>query len=200
MVRLFTFALPVLITLTSCRTEVRTVENGDVEVDAPPVSVMPSHANPGDSVEIRAQGFPAEMEVVVGFGLPQSEYDVINEGRTSDRGEYAASVVVPGWADPGRDYVWVVAGPQNRPLAVSDRFTIGAEGDQVDASHVIRGVITDEGVECRAMRDDDGALYTLANAPEWAVPGTRVVVRGSVAEMSFCQQGTTISVADIQRE
>jgi hypothetical protein len=57
------------------------------------------------------------------------------------------------------------------------------------------GTITDEGIECLAMRDRDGRLYTLAGVKRDAyAPGDEVCVRGEVAEMSYCMQGTTISV------
>lgn len=63
----------------------------------------------------------------------------------------------------------------------------------------VEGRITDEGVECPAMRSADNTLYTLAGAPDWVTPGLEVVVTGSVAEMSICQQGTTISVKSVER-
>lgn len=68
---------------------------------------------------------------------------------------------------------------------------------------VVRGVLTDEGVECQALRGDDGILYTLAGVAgkmEGFEVGDRVRVQGTVAEMSFCQQGTTIDVKKIQKD
>lgn len=63
----------------------------------------------------------------------------------------------------------------------------------------ITGVVTDEGVECTAVRDDDGRLYTLAGAGESLRPGDRVEVVGRRAEVSFCMQGTTIEVERLRR-
>jgi hypothetical protein len=63
----------------------------------------------------------------------------------------------------------------------------------------LSGVMTAEGVECPALRGDDGALYTLM--PEAAVaefaPGDRLIVRGTAADASFCQQGTTIEITTV---
>lgn len=65
---------------------------------------------------------------------------------------------------------------------------------------VVRGVLTDEGVECQALRGDDGVLYTLAGRIEGYEVGDRVRVQGTVAEVSICQQGTTIDVKKIQKD
>ena len=61
----------------------------------------------------------------------------------------------------------------------------------------ITGVITNEGVECTALRGDDGRLYTLAGSFGDFEPGERVRVMGRVAQASFCMQGTTIEVRRI---
>ncbi|HEX2223060.1 MAG TPA: DUF5818 domain-containing protein [Thermoanaerobaculia bacterium] len=64
----------------------------------------------------------------------------------------------------------------------------------------VRGVLTDEGVECQALRGDDGILYTLAGRIEGYEVGDRVRVQGTIAEVSTCQQGTTIGVTKIQKD
>ncbi|MBI5190799.1 MAG: hypothetical protein HZA22_09000 [Nitrospirae bacterium] len=66
---------------------------------------------------------------------------------------------------------------------------------QAPGSHVqVTGTLTAEGVECQALRGDDGTLYTITRRPEGFKVGDRVQVSGMVAEISFCMQGTTISV------
>lgn len=67
-----------------------------------------------------------------------------------------------------------------------------------DVVHVT-GTLTDEGVECPALRGDDGQLYTLTprDLQGFSV-GDRVRVTGKLAERSFCQQGTTIEVKNIK--
>ena len=63
----------------------------------------------------------------------------------------------------------------------------------------VTGVLTDEGVECPALRGDDGQLYTLnRGATEGFSVGDRVRVVGKVAEISFCGQGTTLEVLSIK--
>ena len=56
-----------------------------------------------------------------------------------------------------------------------------------------------EGVECPAVRGDDGKLYTIAGTDrDKLVPGTKVRITGSVAEVSTCMQGTTINATKIE--
>lgn len=63
----------------------------------------------------------------------------------------------------------------------------------------ITGTLTREGVECPAMRGDDGRLYTLATRGDLGFDsGDRVTVEGTRAEFSFCMQGETIDVARIR--
>lgn len=62
----------------------------------------------------------------------------------------------------------------------------------------VRGTLTNEGVECQALRGDDGELYTLTGDLSGFEDGDRVKVRGTIAEISICQQGTTIEVQSIK--
>jgi len=64
----------------------------------------------------------------------------------------------------------------------------------------VKGKLTDEGVECQAFRSTDGELYTLAGDLNGHQSGDEVVVCGTIAEVSFCQQGTTINVSRIGKE
>ena len=62
----------------------------------------------------------------------------------------------------------------------------------------VTGTLSKEGVECPALRGDDGKLYSLTPASLASFgPGDRVHVEGTVAEISTCMQGTTIAVTAI---
>ncbi|MGZ8866790.1 MAG: DUF5818 domain-containing protein [Thermoanaerobaculia bacterium] len=64
---------------------------------------------------------------------------------------------------------------------------------------IITGTVTGEGVECPAVRTEDGKLYTIATAERGKLkPGVRVRITGEIAEMSMCQQGITISAERIE--
>jgi hypothetical protein len=62
----------------------------------------------------------------------------------------------------------------------------------------LRGTLTGEGVECQALRATDGKLYTLTGNLHGLTVGDKVRVVGSVAEVSTCQQGTTLVVEQIR--
>ena len=67
-------------------------------------------------------------------------------------------------------------------------------GESLGRTIVLKGVLTDEGVECQAFRTDAGELYTLVGDLRGFQVGDRVCVAGTIAEFSFCQQGLTIVV------
>ena len=71
-----------------------------------------------------------------------------------------------------------------------------ADNDSV--SITIVGRLTSEGVECQALRGDDGQLYTLLGGDLGNLPvDARVSVIGERVEFSTCQQGITIRVRSI---
>ena len=71
------------------------------------------------------------------------------------------------------------------------------QGDE-NRSIRVTGVLTDEGAECPVLRGDDGKLYTLTPRDlQGFQVGDRVAVMGKVAEISFCNQGTTLEVQKI---
>ena len=70
------------------------------------------------------------------------------------------------------------------------------------AKTVVIGVLTDEGVECRAMRQDrTRKLFTLVPRSKLTgfKTGERVRVTGTIQQFSICQQGTTIAISTIVR-
>ncbi len=63
-----------------------------------------------------------------------------------------------------------------------------------------KGVLTDEGVECQAFRSDEGELFTLLGDLGGFSDGDKVVVCGTIADISFCMQGTTLVVSYIGKK
>jgi hypothetical protein len=59
---------------------------------------------------------------------------------------------------------------------------------------VIRGRLTEEGVECPTLRDRNGVLYSLSGSLGDYKAGDRVCVKGRKLEQSVCQKGVTLSV------
>lgn len=150
----------------------------------------------GSEVRIEGTGFPPGSEVQVGFGPPQSEYDVLETARADASGEVSTTIAVPSWAESDRRYVFVLAAPGNDPRVVPETFHVTAG----DGTVRVEGEVTEAGVECPAVRAPDGTIYTLAGGDtEGLQPGDRVVVRGTVAEMSICMQGITLDVSSVER-
>ena len=63
---------------------------------------------------------------------------------------------------------------------------------------MLTGTLTDEGVECPAMRGDDGKLYTLVGDLAGYKTGDHVIVTGEFMLISKCMQGQTIRLKTIQ--
>jgi hypothetical protein len=61
----------------------------------------------------------------------------------------------------------------------------------------VAGTVTTEGVECLALRGDDGQLYTLIGDLAGASIGDEICVEGQLVEISICQQGTTLNVENV---
>ena len=64
----------------------------------------------------------------------------------------------------------------------------------------VQGELTNAGVECRAMRADNGSVYTLLGDLKGFKAGDRVAVEGTPVQISFCMQGTTLQVTQITRK
>lgn len=159
------------------------------------ISITPDAGTTATTVTVTATGFAPGTRVDIGFGPPASEYDVLKTVRAGSDGVVRATVEIPEWVER-RDYVFVAAGPGDQKL-ISERFRVTATGEDRPERVRVTGVLTDEGVECPALRTDDGDLYTLAGDTGEFVQGDRVTVEGTVAEASICMQGTTIEVEDI---
>jgi hypothetical protein len=159
------------------------------------VTVPVATAAPGTEIPIEATGFPQNTNVTIGIGQPASDYDVVTETMTDAQGRVEMSIEVPDWTMAGHPYVVVVAAADDQPRAVSEPFVVAGGGETVE----VHGTVTDEGVECPAVRDRAGTLYTLTGTEVDLEPGTEVRVEGRIAEVSICMQGVTIEVESLER-
>jgi hypothetical protein len=90
------------------------------------------------------------------------------------------------------------AADQTPPPPTRDATTPPSTDTAADSITIV-GTVTGEGVECPAVRTADNKLYTIT-APDRSQlrPGTRVRITGTIAGISICQQGTTISAEKIE--
>jgi hypothetical protein len=161
----------------------------------PVVSVSPSRAEAGAAVTVVATGFPPGADVTISAGASASQ-TVLRQASTDSEGRVESSVLLP--ADAGDEVVIVVSSRDNRVRAVSGTVTVERADERRSGTITITGRVTDEGVECLAVRGDDGTLYTLAGGDRGKLrTGARVRITGTIAEMSFCMQGTTINATTV---
>lgn len=186
-----------VLTVSACSGEMDVPSLGEVQ-PAPPgqasVTVPTSTAAPGSSITVRAAGFTPGSTVEIGLGQPRSEYSVVAEVDADAQGRVETTVKVPSWTSRGESYVIVVTEPDHDPRVTSDPFVVGEAGDAIR----VHGRVTDEGVECPAIRGPFGTLYTLAVSGFDHAPGTELMVEGRMAGASTCMQGTTIQVESIR--
>ena len=65
---------------------------------------------------------------------------------------------------------------------------------------MILGTLTDEGVNCRAVRGDDGELYTFRHLPEELETGDRIAVEITQDPLAFaCDQGRAVGWSSVKR-
>lgn len=162
------------------------------------ISVSAGYAAPGERLSIRASGFPPDEPVEIGAGPPQSEFEIIARPRSDSRGGVQQALELPSWASKHRELVFVAQTLDGRISAISDPILTVEQSGGGDAIRVTGQLL--DGVECPALRSDDGTLYTLAmpDGQEYQT-GDRVEVWGAEAEASICMQGTTLEVQRIQQ-
>ncbi len=91
------------------------------------VSVTPTEAAPGGSLNVSAQGLPPDAPVAIGAGRPQAAYEVLQSARASSNGTVQVTVQVPDWAADATRLAIVVA-------AESGAWTIRSQPIQVTGS------------------------------------------------------------------
>jgi hypothetical protein len=181
--------------------------------------ISPVAAPAGASVRLFATGFrPGEL-VQFGSGASADTAQRVGaEARANRFGVAEGRIVVPA-ALPASGEWYFIASSRARGVATSPvRFlalsgrpdgevespplpSIPSPGEEEGAPMRVdvTGLLTGEGVECPAMRGDDGRLYTLTGNLQGNRQGDRVRVVGTVAEISFCMQGTTVVIEQISR-
>jgi hypothetical protein len=164
----------------------------------PSLAAAPAEAAPGASVMLTAAGLPGKAQVKLGFGPPGGVTTVLATADTSERGTLEQPVTVPDHARPGDEAVFTAETADGRVRLISGPVTIIDPGPPPGTKVDLTGTLSNEGVECPAVRGDDGKLYTLADPAAGGFrPGDRVRVEGEVAGMSRCMQGITLTATTI---
>jgi len=123
----------------------------------------------------------------------------VDQAQVAADGEVSASVELPDWASPGDNLIFVVDTDRgvtlkSRAFDVVSQDTSDGGGDQVSLEGRVR-----QGVECATLTTPDGDVWSLTGDMEFT-PGEYAEVRGTRAEMSFCQQGVGTVAVDSYEE
>ncbi|MGC9467722.1 MAG: GerMN domain-containing protein [Anaerolineae bacterium] len=88
------------------------------------VAISPQSGPVGTQVQVTATGFPPEVPVKIGFGRPESEYDVLKTAQTDADGEVDIQIAIPEFADPEDTWLLVVATTDGAITELSDPFDV----------------------------------------------------------------------------
>ena len=153
-------------------------------------SVEPRVGSPGTVVEIYTENLPPQARIHVGVGAMRAGFEALAEGTQEMWGEVSATVTIPGYANWERPIVFIVFNGVFSPIGISDPFHVTDDNGMVQRT----GRITDEGLECVTMRDNDQYMYALSGDLEGLEPGDEVVVEGAVSLAGPCGEADAIEV------
>jgi hypothetical protein len=156
-------------TPTPVMTDEVTPELSAAEYD-PLIAINPTSGPPGSEVQITAAGFPPETEVVVGAGLENSEYDVLETLTTDAGGALQTTVALPMEAEPDQPWVFIVDVQGTGISAVSEVFNVVTMGG---------GEPTEPGLEISPISGPPG---TTIEVTLFGFPATQEVQVGAGLE------------------
>jgi hypothetical protein len=155
--------------------------------------VEPLFGPPGTEVTVYTENLPLQAKVHLGVGATRTGFEALFEAEQGMWGEVSGTIRIPETAPWDRAVLLVAFDAIFAPIGLSEPFHV----TRPDGILQRTGQITDEGVECLAMRDGDGFLYTLIGATDGLDPGEAAVVQARYVEASTCQQGTTLEVVRV---
>ena len=154
--------------------------------------IEPLYGPRGTMVTVYTENLPLQAKVHVGVGATRTGFEALAEGEQGMWGEVSGTISIPETAPYDRALLIVAFDAIFAPIGLSDPFHV----TRPDGTLTRTGRITDEGVECLAMRDGDDFLYTLVGNTDGLSIGDPLVVEARYVETSFCQQGTTLEVIE----
>ncbi|MDE2653468.1 MAG: DUF5818 domain-containing protein [Gemmatimonadota bacterium] len=153
-------------------------------------SVEPRLGPPGTRVEIYTENLPPQAKIHVGIGAMRAGFEALGEGEQQMWGEVSATVRVPGYASWERPLVFIIFNGIFSPIGISDPFHVTNDDGMVQRT----GRITDEGLGCVTLRDQDEYMYALTGDLEGLKPGDEVVVEGTISIEGPCDEADSIAV------
>jgi hypothetical protein len=155
--------------------------------------VDPLFGPSGTVVTIYTENLPLQAKVHVGVGATRTGFEALYQAEQGMWGEVSATITIPENVPTDRAVLLVAFDAIFAPIGLSDPFHV----TRPDGTLQRTGKVTGEGVECLAMRDTDGFLYTLIGNVAGLAAGQDVIVQARYVETSTCQQGTTLDVVRV---
>ncbi|MEM7414613.1 MAG: hypothetical protein AAF389_03890 [Gemmatimonadota bacterium] len=155
--------------------------------------VSPMSGPPGTEVTVFTENLPLQAKVHLGVGATRTGFEALHEAEQGMWGEVSGTITIPETAPWDRAVLLVAFDAIFAPIGLSEPFHV----TRADGVLKRTGQITDEGVECLAMRDGDDFLYTLIGDVGALAPGDSTAVEARYVETSICQQGTTLEVVRV---
>jgi len=156
--------------------------------------VDPMFGPPGTVVTVYTENLPIQAKVHLGVGATRTGFEALYEAEQGMWGEVSGTITIPETAPWDRAVMLVAFDAIFAPIGLSDPFHV----TRADGTIRRTGRVSDEGVECLAMRDTDGFLYSLVGRIDGLEAGDEIVVDGRYVEASVCMQGATIDVTAVR--
>lgn len=94
------------------------------------LQVSPRQVEVGSIVDVKARGFAPGADLKIGIGRVNSEYDIINQGKTDPDGALQTEVTIPDFVEPEDEWVIVVTSNDRQTKAVSGVLqVVSGEGE-----------------------------------------------------------------------
>jgi predicted small lipoprotein YifL len=160
----------------------------EVMLDTANVTISPESGPAGTTVQLTANGLPANTEIQLGAGLVASEYDIIGSATTDASGNLSLDIAVPDYFDSGDEMVFVVA--LNNNEAISNAFSV-TEGEQVmfESSQMFLIALEDAGESGEMIGCNDSAIPVEINFEPTEAPLTASLETLLSAEEFYGQSG-----------
>jgi hypothetical protein len=160
----------------------------EVMLDTANVTISPESGPAGTTVQLTANGLPANTEIQLGAGPVASEYDIIGSATTDASGNLSLDIAVPDYFDSGDEMVFVVA--LNNNEAISNAFSV-TEGEQVmfESSQMFLIALEDAGESGEMIGCNDSAIPVEINFEPTEAPLTASLETLLSAEEFYGQSG-----------
>ena len=155
--------------------------------------VEPRFGPAGTEVSVYTENLPLQARVHIGVGRTGFGWEALAEAEQGELGEVGATVLIPEFATWERPLVFIVFNGIFSPIGISDPFHVTDDRGMV----LRRGRVTDEGLSCLTLRDEDDYVYALTGDVGDLSPGDEVVVEGTYSEASPCTEGSSIGVVEV---